>query len=232
MEIEKGIMNFCPQCGEKIENNVKNCKHCGSLFEGSAKSSANKEYSNVHAEETVSNVKGEYSNVQSINKTALFIIITGGLYQLYWFYRNWRDLKTHKNLDISVGLRTLALFVPLVNLYFIGSQFKDIGNYAEEAGVKTFSIPVVALLWAFCMVMSFRLALYDNPVAIILSWMFILGLVIPFVMVQKTLNEYWIKEQGELPPKGLSGGEILVLVIGVLFALVALAVDALTIFLM
>jgi hypothetical protein len=39
-------------------------------------------------------------------------------------------------------------------------------------------------------------------------------------MVQKTLNEYWTKEQGNLPSKGLSGGEILVLVVGVLLSIV------------
>ncbi|WP_424356433.1 YgiT-type zinc finger protein [Methanobacterium sp. MBAC-LM] len=27
MEIEDVIMNFCPECGERIENDTKNCKN-------------------------------------------------------------------------------------------------------------------------------------------------------------------------------------------------------------
>ena len=51
------------------------------------------------------------------------------------------------------------------------------------------------------------------------SWIFIVALIIPFLMVQKTLNSYWLKEQGDLPLKKVSGGEVLVLVIGILFVI-------------
>ncbi|OEC87910.1 MULTISPECIES: hypothetical protein [Methanobacterium] len=218
MEIKKENMNFCPECGTEIEKNARNCKKCGSWFEKSEKNDVKNEYSKIQPEKTVLDVKYEHSNVQSTHKTALFIIITGGLYQLYWFYRNWRDLKTHKNLDINVGLRTVGLFIPLVNIYFVVNQFKDIKSYAEETGVKTYSLWTVLITWVLFAYLSTRLSLYGNLVAGIISWILILGLAVPFVMAQKTLNEYWIKEQGDIPPKGLSGGEILVLAIGILLA--------------
>lgn len=190
--------SYCPECGEKIENDAKMCKKCGSWF-------------------NIEN-KDEISNVQPIYKLILLIILTGGLYQLYWFYRNWRDFKAHKNLDISVGLRTLSLFVPLVNLYFICTQFRDLRDYEVEAGVKTFQLYGVMIIWVVLSYLSTRLAFYSNPFAGMASLLLAFCLVIPFYLVQKTLNEYWMKEQGDLPLcKGISGGEILVLIIGLIF---------------
>lgn len=208
---------FCPECGEEIEKDADKCKHCGSWFEKpilEIKTELNPQNS-----ENNSQNKSEYSNYQSTTRLAIFIVITGGLYQLYWFYRNWRDFKAHKNLDINVGLRTLALFIPLVNLYFVGTQFRDIHEYAEEAGVKNYSLWVVIITWVLFVYLQGRLALNGNPLLDIVSWIFIIALIIPFLMVQKTLNSYWLKEQGDLPLKKVSGGEVLVLIIGILFVI-------------
>jgi hypothetical protein len=208
---------FCPECGEEIEKDSDRCKHCGSWFEKpilEIKTELNPQNSENNGHNKI-----EYSNYQSTTKLAIFIVITGGLYQLYWFYRNWRDFKAHKNLDINVGLRTLALFIPLVNLYFVGTQFRDIHEYAEEAGVKNYSLWVVIITWVLFVYLQGRLALNGNPLLDIVSWIFIIALIIPFLMVQKTLNSYWLKEQGDLPLKKVSGGEVLVLIIGILFVI-------------
>ncbi|WP_424356024.1 hypothetical protein [Methanobacterium sp. MBAC-LM] len=65
------------------------------------KDNVNPEYFKVQSNGSVSNVNGEYSNIQPVSRTVLFIIITGGFYQLHRFYRNWGDFKAYKNLDIS-----------------------------------------------------------------------------------------------------------------------------------
>jgi hypothetical protein len=197
MDVEKTDFNYCPECGERIEENAVMCNSCGSWFD-------------VENETQV-------SNVQPIYELVVLLILTGSLYQLYWFYRNWRDFKAYKNLDIYVGLRTLGLFIPLVNLYLIGTQFRDMRNYEVEAGIKPFSLYGVIILWVVLSVLSVRLSFYANPFTGVASLILAFCLVIPFYMVQKSLNEYWMKEQDDLPlRKGISGGEILVLIVGLI----------------
>ncbi|EKQ54919.1 MAG: putative protein family UPF0547 [Methanobacterium sp. Maddingley MBC34] len=205
MDKEETDYNYCPECGEQVKESSKKCEECGTSFEM-------EKYQ-----------KSEYSNVQPTNKLILLIIITGGLYQIYWFYRNWRDFKEHKNLDISPGLRTVGLFIPFVNLYFVGTQFKDLKDYEEEAGVKPFSLYAVVISWVVLLYLSSRLGFYENPFTGLISLFLSCCMVIPFSMVQKTLNEYWLKEQGDLPRrKGLSLGEIITLFMGLILLILAL----------
>ncbi|BDZ71945.1 zinc ribbon domain-containing protein [Methanobacterium petrolearium] len=216
MDTEEISINYCPECGEHVEKGSKKCGKCGTSFD-MQKESGRSESSGVYGVDNVSN-DPSVSNVQPLNKLIWLIILTGGLYEIYWFYRNWRDFKKHKNLDISPGLRTVGLFIPLVNLYFVGTQFKDLKDYEEEANVKPFSIYTVIISWVVLSYLSVRLSFYDNPLTGMISLLLSFGLVIPFYMVQKTLNEYWLKEQGDLPlRKGLSLGEIIVLIIGLIF---------------
>jgi hypothetical protein len=205
MDKEETDYNYCPECGKQVKEGSKKCEECGASFE----------MEKYH--------KSEYSNVQPTNKLILLIFLTGGLYQIYWFYRNWRDFKEHKNLDISPGLRTVGLFIPFVNLYFVGTQFKDLKDYEEEAGVKPFSLYAVVISWVVLLYLSTRLGFYENPFTGLISVFLSFCMVIPFSMVQKTLNEYWLKEQGDLPRrKGLSLGEIITLVIGLILLIVEL----------
>lgn len=219
MDTEETSINYCHECGEPVEKGSKRCVKRGTLFD-MLKEPEQGEYSDVPS----------VSNVQPLNKLIWLIILTGGLYQIYWFYRNWRDFKEHKNLDISPGLRTLGLFIPLVNLYFVGTQFKDLKDYEEEASVKPFSIYAVIIGWIVLSYLSVRLSFYENPLTGMISLLLSFCLIIPFSVVQKTLNEYWLKEQGDLPlRKGLSVGEIIVLIIG-LILLVLEAIGILAMF--
>ena len=176
-----------------------------------------KDYSDAQSEGNVVDISNEYSNVESTGKLALFTVLTTGLYFIYWSYRNWSQLKAHKNLDINPALRTVGLFIPLVNIYFTGTLIRDIRDYANEAGIKTFSLGLVLGMWVIFFYLGNRLAFYSNPLTALISWVLIICLIIPYSMVQDTLNEYWIKEQGDsLPKKGLTGGEIAVLIIGII----------------
>lgn len=202
-EFEMENFKYCPECGAKIEDNAKMCNICGSWFDLPKNT--------------------EVSNVQSTQKMVLLFIFSGSFYQVYWLYRNWRDFKAYKNLDIRVGLRTLGLFIPLVNLYFIGTQFSDIRDYVVEADLKPFSLSGVIIAWLVLLITSNLLGLFYNAYAAVASIILSFCLVIPFYMVQISLNEYWSKVHGDLPPRsGLSGGEILVLIIGFILLVLSL----------
>jgi hypothetical protein len=49
------------------------------------------------------------------------------LYGIYWHYRTWKDMQGKVwPVNISPGLRTLGLFVPLLNIYINYKFFEDI----------------------------------------------------------------------------------------------------------
>ena len=57
--------------------------------------------------------------VGSATRVVVFYGLTFGLYLYFWFHRNYRNFKSHKNLDIDPVLRTLALFVFTIIPFFI-----------------------------------------------------------------------------------------------------------------
>ena len=64
-------------------------------------------------------------------KLIVMSLCTFGIYEIYWFYKNWKFLKEEEGLNISVGGRT---FFALIYCY---SLFKKVREYAEKNGLST-----------------------------------------------------------------------------------------------
>jgi hypothetical protein len=203
----------CPFCAEEILSNAVKCKHCGEWL--------NRE---SIVEQKTQSIMQQYSNAQAPWRLVLLSILTFGIYELYWFYRNWKHLKIHKSLDISPGWRTVGLLVPIYNIVLIYGQFRDIRDYAAETGCKIYS-SAGWLTFGYIALggISFKLSLYEwkltEPAELL--GIIIVGLVIDLlavwllVVVQKTLNDFWKKEQPGLGMRAnFSGREIALLVIG------------------
>lgn len=125
-------------------------------------------------------------------------------------------MKIHRNLNIRPGWRTVGLFVPIYNIVLIYRQFRDIRDFAKGAGCETYSSPGwLTVGYLFLSGLSFRLSWKLPDPYYLLSWipdLLVLGIL---VIVQKTLNIYWEKEQIWLPERTqFSGIEIAVLIIG------------------
>ncbi|MCZ7392064.1 MAG: hypothetical protein ABOK23_03050 [Candidatus Methanoperedens sp.] len=110
----------------------------------------------------------------------------------------------------------MGLFVPIVAIFLIYEQLKDIRDFALQAGCKAYSSPgSITFGFIFVYIVSFAVVRSEN-----LAGLFFLVnlLYIPLlVFVQKTLNDYWKKEQLGLEMRiGLSGGEIALLLTGVI----------------
>jgi hypothetical protein len=62
----------------------------------------------------------------------LLMIVTFGLYSVYWFYQTSKELKFLGNdANAAPGLWTVLLFIPLVNLYSIykhSELFQHVGT--------------------------------------------------------------------------------------------------------
>ncbi|MFH1389762.1 MAG: hypothetical protein ABIH56_03455, partial [Candidatus Margulisiibacteriota bacterium] len=138
----------------------------------------------------------KYSNIQPIWQLILLTLFTLGFYQIYWFYRNWKQLKEQNNLIISPGWRTAGLFVPILGLLLIYDQFKMIKEAATKAKIKKIFSPG----W---MTFLFVVLSYSSQA----TWIFPLGCIV-LVFIQLTLNAYWESQQPNMEiRKTLSIGE-------------------------
>lgn len=178
----------------------------------------------VRSQTELSSWKQRYSNAQPTWHLLLLSVLTSGLYELYWFYKNWRHLKLHRNLCISPGWRTAGLLVPILNFFLIYRQFRDIKSFALELGSETYYSPgKVALGYTFLSVASLAISLYSAQStnhSVLLGFTLIcftvaLAATLLLMVIQKILNACWATAQPHLPLRtNFSRGEILLLVIG------------------
>jgi len=108
-------MKKCFSCGEEMQDGALECSHCGEL---------------VHDVETDVPPTPVYLPV-SLTKLIVMSIFTLGLYQIYWFYTNWRLIRENERLKINVGLR--AIFP----IFFCYSLFKRIFERAKSLDLIT-----------------------------------------------------------------------------------------------
>jgi len=164
------------------------------------------------------------SNVQPVRHLLLLSLFTFGIYEIYWFYRTWKQLKAHRNLDIRPGWRTVGLFVPIYGIILVYGLFQNIRDFAKEAGRQHYTNPGwLTAGYIAASFLSFQLGVAEGETAepgavLILA---VAGLaatlfgVWMLLVVQKTLNNYWMEEQQNLPTRArFSGGETALMVIG------------------
>lgn len=156
------------------------------------------------------------SNSQPIWQLVILNLATLCLYQIYWFGRNWYQLKAHKKLSYRPAWMMVALFVPVIGLFLIYTQFKNIIAYAEEAGCEV----NYSSGWLFGMWLVFS-GLYQLPDPF--SFLYFLTIA-PIAMMQGVLNKYWGKEQPGLSMNiKFTVGQIVIVVLGGLFWLLVIA---------
>jgi hypothetical protein len=74
-------------------------------------------------------------------KLLVMCLCTMTLYQLFWFYKNWRAWKLHSGENVTPVLRTLFAVL------FCYPLFKRINERAEAAAVGGFAAGVLATVW-------------------------------------------------------------------------------------
>ncbi|KKH93186.1 hypothetical protein EO95_00285 [Methanosarcina sp. 1.H.T.1A.1] len=148
--------------------------------------------------------KQNYSRVIPVWKFALFSIASLGLYQMYWNYKSWKFLKEKDNLEVSPFWR--AFFMPI----FMSSLFDKFSDMLKAEGRQTnYPTPFLIFIW---MILNTVCPYAEGPLLLLIYLSFI-----AFIPVLNSLNVYWSEMSPELPEKPLTGWQITLLIIGIVF---------------
>ena len=150
---------FCPNCGNEIPLNEDICRYClkdtadtsflstnSGQYQYSLKTFKPEKSSKINPQvkETRKNIK-KYSEGIPIRRILLLMIVTCGLYVIYWFYRSSKN--------VNPILRTVLFFIPIVNLVAIYLLFYDIKNIVKTKDIS-FNVPINFVLFIFGYLLS------------------------------------------------------------------------------
>lgn len=79
----------------------------------------------------------------------LATLLTFGIYFLYWFYKINSQMKAASGDDSSPGLRTLGLFVPILNIIIMWWTARSIGRVIDERDELAMFLSVIVFFPAF-----------------------------------------------------------------------------------
>jgi hypothetical protein len=193
---------FCIFCGKEIPINAKKCSHCFEWLEDDVSSpippsdgkiGENQNYNRNTNVTPPSNNTYEESKIIPIRRFFLLMMLTCGLYSIYWYYKNSCYLRDEFGRDISVGLRTIAFaIIPIANILVFYELLRDMKEIIEAKGVEVYSPGINTLIFYF--VPFFGLWVYIN--------------------VQETFNEFWRVHEPHLPVRrDFNNGEILAMIL-------------------
>lgn len=141
-------------------------------------------------------------------KLSLMSVVTLGIYQIYWFYKNWKYVQT---LGDSVNAPIRALFYTLTS-YWLFKRIRQQAANAQlgghlQAGFLAVMLLLVGSLWRL-----------PDP-----WWIFGLGAFLPLLPVQATVNELNRKLAPQADANSRFGGwNIVALIAGGILVLAAI----------
>ncbi len=148
----------------------------------------------------------------SVSKVAVLSLCTVGLYQFYWFYRNWRLERAHTGERLWPIAR--AVFAPL----FAYSLFQRIRREADaDAPEPAWSAGLLGVGYFLLNFMSWRV---PDPWWIALS----LATALPLMLVQQSVNQLnALAAPGAPSNRRFSRTDVVLIVLGGLLWLLVLA---------
>jgi hypothetical protein len=125
----------------------------------------------------------------TLKKLIFLSIVTFGLYDLYWQYKNWKVIKSIEATDISPFWRAFFAY------FFIHSLFKKMYEKAEKVGLKDVNdTDTFAGLWIICVLcgtISGRLDSVPNFYLVSVALFFVSYLsVISLIRMQRVSDYY------------------------------------------
>jgi hypothetical protein len=160
----------CPACTAPVPGAALECAYCGSDLQAPVA------YFPPAAElDEVPGPPDIALHPMSETKLLVMSLVTFGVYQVYWFYRNWKLRNELRGRDVMAPLR--AIFSGI----FAYSLFEDVGEEARRVGVSPGWSPVLLGIVYFLMGIATRL---PDPL-----WLLSFLSLIPLYLVQRTIND-------------------------------------------
>lgn len=145
----------------------------------------------------------KFSNIISPDKFILLSILSFSIYELVWFYRNWKFFKEKEKLDISPFWR--AWFA----IFFINSLFKKMLEYAKKEGYnENYSSGWMTFFWII-LILCARAK----------SFVFLLSIftVLPLLSPLAAINFYYNKKEQNCIKRPFKWWHILLIILCVIF---------------
>lgn len=162
----------------------------------------------MEQENQQNNPKEKFSKVIPTWKFILLSIITFGIYELVWFYKNWKLLKEEKGLKISPFWR--AFFAPL----FAGSIAGHLQKYLKEKNSPCdYSATLIGISYFILKI----LCKLPDP-----YWLVSFFTFIPMLPLVNSMNSYWEKEEQNLLPKKFTWWQIILIILGIILLILSI----------
>ena len=190
----------CPHCGFEQEE-ANECSKCGIIISKYSKESESPSPPDLHM---------ALETFFSVSKTKLIVmsICSWGIYEIYWFYKNWKLIQERTEKKMHPFWR--AIFA----IFFCYNLFKIVRNTSDSHGIQLGINP--GGLAAGYILLSFAYKLPDP------FWLLSLLTFIPLLPIQRVINDINAKitPNAEVNNR-FSGKNIAVIIIGaILFFLV------------
>lgn len=117
-------MNYCPKCGNKVDENITYCPNCGARLEEGNTTIINNYYNNVPPIEE-----------RNIAIVIILSLITCGIYGIYWFVKMTDEAKQLSSSDNAGGGLAFVYTLITCGIYTIYWNYK-MGKNMYEAGQK------------------------------------------------------------------------------------------------
>jgi hypothetical protein len=196
----------CKHCDNKLESDVKFCSKCGKPVEAEK------------LERDIVDI--EYFSIP-LGRLALLSVLTLGIYDIFWFAKNWEAIRKAEQRKISpVGRAIFAVF-------YCHNLFKKILQSAKKHGYgDSYSPGILATIYIILLFVGNGLSRIENTTfGLNILWLLVAILsFIPLLFIQKAINFNNSKIVPNFNRKRkFSKGEIILTVIGViLFGLIVL----------
>lgn len=152
--------------------------------------------------------KQEFSKILPPWKFILLSISTFGIYELVWLYKYWKILKKAKWLNISPFWRTFF------STFFVWSFARHLQIYLREKDIPCNYSPTLIGGSYFILILLCKL---PDP-----YWMIAFLTFIPMLPLLNGINQFWKKQEQDLPPRKFAWWQIILIIIGLLFFMLSL----------
>ncbi len=179
----------CPGCGKQVSVSAPSCIYCGRLSDSPLFQPPTGTPEPAVTRRARSIAGAEFYFPVAIHKLIVMSVVTFGLYQIYWFYKQWKFMEASGEPGVRPLLR--AIFSPLTCY----GLFRRIREDATSAGIPlVWSATALAVLYILLNV-SFRL---PSPYFLICYTQ-----ALALVPVQRTVHEL---NAAADPSVGIDGG--------------------------